>query len=66
MSLPIDIKVTGPGQTFTRVLEVLKEALEANGAKVVLANFETPLPYRPKDLQGYEIVIRAQHEPWGG
>ena len=66
MSNDVDIRVSGMGRCFDAVLEHLEKTLKAAGAKVTLVNYEEPVAYRPPTLEGYEIVIRAVHQPWGG
>jgi hypothetical protein len=66
MSVETDIHIVGPGMTFYKVVDTLKQALEAAGAKVMVCDFEKRGAYTPPTLEGYEIVIRTHHQPWGG
>jgi hypothetical protein len=64
----IYIEITGPGQTFSDVLELIKETLEKEGATVVVKD-DYPNPRTsdaPKLYPNRHIEIKTNHAPWGG
>ena len=66
MKLPINIKVSGPGQTFDGIFSEITDFLLSKNCSVTVEN-RYPNP-APKDAiwKDYEITLKADHCPWGG
>lgn len=64
----VTITIEGPGKTFDYHINVIKDALEKAGVKVILNNPEPLLPYNETLMHTVEFgaIMNIVHQPWGG